>query len=203
VAIGKTLLRRSAVFALLLAATSGVRAEPGPNALAAGTQLRFHLTKPISSKDSLSGVPFQFVLLDPVLVAGRVVVATGAVGDGTLLLAGHSGAAGHEGDLTLRLDSIGTVDHELVTFEDQRFEVNGHNRKVMSSLLQFIPDIGLGAHYIRGSDARLDDKTPITTVLLRPANITMLVPLPPPGVSSPAAVASPSAVTLPSPSPSP
>ena len=169
-----------------------------PSGLAAGTQLRFHLTKPLSSKESRSGAPFQFVLLDPVVVAGRVVVAAGTVGYGTLLLAGHAGNEGHEGDLTLRLDTIGTVDHALVTFEDQRFEINGHNRKIMSSALGFIPDAGIGALFIRGSEARVDDKTPITTVLLRPANITPL-----PGNGPPADVSPAPGLAPPAPMPSP
>jgi hypothetical protein len=199
-----TTFRQVAAFAFSLGVVAGAGAEPMPGALAAGTHLRFHLTKPISSKDSRSGVPFQFVMLDPVVVDGRVVVATGTVGDGTLILAGHAGNEGHEGDLTLRLDTIDTVDHALVTFEDQRFEINGRNRKIMSSVLGFVPDAGIGAIFIRGSDARLDDKTPITTVLLRPANITTVPSaLPPPGVSAAPIIASPSAATMPSPAPAP
>jgi hypothetical protein len=95
---------------------------------------------------------------------------------GTLLLAGKAGTSGHEGDLTLRLDSIPTVSGRQLIFDDQRMRINGRNRKVVAGVLGFIPYAGLGARFIRGSEISLDPQTPLTTVLDRKA--VTLRPLP-------------------------
>ena len=89
-------------------------------------------------------------MLDPVAVDGRTVIAAGATGHGTLLLAGHAGNSGHEGDLTLRLDVIPTVDNRQMVFADQRLRINGKNKKIMSGVLGVIPYAGFGARFIRG-----------------------------------------------------
>jgi hypothetical protein len=137
--------------------------------LPAKTALRVHLTEALSSDHSRTGQHFSFVVLDPVAVDGRPLIARGAKGAGTVLLAGKAGTAGHEGDLTLRLDSVPTVGGHKLVFDDQRIRINGRNRKVMSGALGLIPWAGLGARFIRGSEIRIDPRTPITTVLDRAA----------------------------------
>jgi hypothetical protein len=135
----------------------------------AQTTLRFHLTEPLSSANSKTGAPFAFVLLDPIVVDGQTLVPSGASGSGTLLLAGHAGPSGHEGDLTLRLDSIQALDGRDVYFADQQLHIDGRNKKIMAGALGFVPFAGLGARFIRGADVRIDPSTPIDTVLDRAA----------------------------------
>jgi hypothetical protein len=162
---------------VLLATLAAAPPAPGPTAVPAKTAVRFHLTQPVSSNGNKSGTPFTFVLLDPIAVDGRTLVPSGATGAGTLLLAGHAGTSGHEGDLTLRLDSIATPDGHEILFNDQRLRINGLNRKIMAGLLGFIPYAGIGARFIRGEDVRIAARTPITTVLDRPAALVTRQPV--------------------------
>lgn len=137
-----------------------------------GTHVRFHVNAPLSSGKSKTGQPFAFTLLLPIRVDNGVVIPAGAQGAGTLLLAGHAGSQGHEGDLTLRLDDVRMANGKQLRFKDQRFELNGRNRKAASSLLGFVPVVGYGAMLIRGSESRIDTKTPIETVLQNAAFVT-------------------------------
>jgi hypothetical protein len=186
----KTLVAALALASLTVA---GAHADEPAGSIPAGTRLRFHLTAPVSSNSSKTGQLFQFVLIDPIAIDGRTIAAAGAVGFGTVYLAGHAGTSGHEGDLTLRLDSLPTVDSHNVYFADQRFTVNGRNRKAAALALGFVPYAGFGAFFIRGSDIRLDTTTPVETILLRPAIIAYAPP-------SPTAPASPLATGIVSPS---
>jgi len=177
------MIRGTLALALTLAAATGLAAQPAPSlnvaapdTIPAGTRLRFHLTATVSSNESKSGQGFFFVMLEPVVVGGQTVIAAGETGTGTLVLAGRAGTSGHEGDLTLRLDSIPSADHKrLFAFADQRFEYNGRNQKITSAVLGFVPFVGVGSIFIRGANAHIEPSTPLETVLTRPAT---LVPLP-------------------------
>jgi hypothetical protein len=149
--------------------------------LPAKTTLHFHLAQPLSSDHSKTGQRFSFVLTESLVADGTILVPKDSVGMGTLLLAGKAGTSGHEGDLTLRLDSIPTVSGRQLIFDDQRMRINGRNLKVASGVLGLIPWAGLGAHFIRGSEISIDPETPLTTVLDRKA--VTLRPLPPEPVS--------------------
>jgi len=135
----------------------------------AKTPLAVHLTAPVSSNGSRSGSTFTFVTVDPVVVDGKTVVAAGAQGTGTLILAGHAGWSGHEGDLTLRFDSVQTVDGQVLQLNDQRVEINGRNRKVMAFLAGFVPYAGMAAGFIRGSEVSVAPTTVIHTIIKRDA----------------------------------
>ncbi len=157
------------------ASFAGACADEASRSVPAGTRVKFHLLSPIASNESKTGQAFQFALLNPIALADASIPTQGTTGSGTVYLAGHAGSSGHEGDLTLRLDSLRTADGHTVLFNDQRFKINGRNRKVTAGLLGFIPYAGIGARLIRGSDVRVDPATPIETVLERPATITAIV----------------------------
>jgi len=190
------------------ASAPAAASSPGTPAVAipAGYRLRFHVDALISSNGSKTGQTFGFVLLDPIQVDGQVVAPSGAVGSGTVFLAGHAGNQGHEGDLTLRLDSLDAAADAGITFADQRFQINGRNRKAAATILGFVPYAGLGAMFIRGSDIRVDPSMPIETVLLRPATFASSPKASPATAASPSASGSPSAGPVasspPQPSPS-
>ena len=140
--------------------------------VAAGTRIRFHVDAPLSSATSKTGETFAFTLVDPVHTTGARVIPAGTKGSGTVLVAGHAGSQGHEGDLTLRLDTLALADGGTLSFDNQKFEVNGRNRKAASGILGFIPLVGYGAMFIRGNDVRIDPGTPVETVLDRGALIS-------------------------------
>ncbi len=140
---------------LAIAMTASV-AAPAPVTLPSGTRLRFHLVRPLASDRSKAGQPFSFVLLGPVEIGGRIVVADGAVGTGTVILAGRAGGSGHEGDLTLRLDALPAVNGGLVAFCQQFLHIDGSRKTGLRSL------------FARGSESRISTRTPIETVLTQP-----------------------------------
>jgi hypothetical protein len=152
----------------------------------AGTHVKFHLNETISSNQSKTGQPFDFVLLEPVTVDGREILPAGTTGSGTVYLAGKAGSGGHEGDLTLRLDAMHTPDGRVVTFADERFEINGKNEKTVSRVLGFVPYVGIFARLIRGSDVSVDQSKIVETTLKHPATIT-IAPAPVPSASAAAA----------------
>ncbi len=138
----------------------------------AGTHVRFHVNEPLSSNASKSGQTFAFTLLDDLRTDRGVVAPAGTQGAGTLLLAGHAGTGGHEGDLTLRIERVDLTSGERVAFIGQRIEINGRNRKVAAGMLGFVPFAGVGARFIRGRESRLAVETPVETVLKQPATYT-------------------------------
>jgi hypothetical protein len=168
--------RFAATFLLSAATLTTAIADPAPSTsnetIPSGTRLRFHLTTPLASDRNKAGDAFSFALLDPVVIDGHVVVAQGALGTGTVLVSGHNGTLGHEGDLTLRLNRVRVSEAKTVNFADQQFEVNGGNRKAESRILGLIPDAGIAALFMRGKEVRIDTTTPMQTVLLHPATIT-------------------------------
>jgi hypothetical protein len=163
--------RALTVVALLIATSGATLADQQPQWIAAGTRLKFHLDAPASSSESRTGQTFAFALLAPIVLDGSTIPVDGSTGLGTIVLAGHAGPNGHEGDLTLRIDSLRTADGRIVTFADQNFEINGKNYKIATGVLGFVPFVGIGAHIIRGNEITVDPSTPIETVLLHPATI--------------------------------
>jgi len=151
-----------------------------PEIVPAETVLNFHIVQQLSSDKSKTGQAFQFVMDEPVIVNERTILAAGSIGDGTLILAGHAGTSGHEGDLTLRLDSIATTDHQRLLFDDQLLRINGRNKKIASAALGFVPFVGIGARFIRGDDVLIQTTRPIVTVLERDASTLAAQPSPVP-----------------------
>jgi hypothetical protein len=201
------LVRNAALLALALAILPTVAAADGATlcTIPAGTHVTFLLNAPLSSAKNQTGEAFGFTLVHPIDAPGCTIPVDGAVGLGLVFLSGASGSNGHEGDLTIRPDSIRTPDGRVVTFDDQRIGINGRNRKIASTLLGFVPFAGIAAGYIRGSDIRIDDKTPIDTVLLHPATVTRSdspTPLPSAiALPSPTAIARPSPTAIAAPTP--
>ena len=170
----------------MLGASCLAAADEARGTIPAGARVRFHLLSAISSNRSRTGDRFAFALLAPIAYDDATIPVDGTTGLGTVFLAGHAGNGGHEGDLTLRLDSLRTADGRTVTFDDQRFKIDGRNRKVASGVLGFVPFVGIGSFLIRGSDVRVDPATKIETVLARAADVTPAGGTPPTQTPSPA-----------------
>ena len=134
-----------------------------------GTTLHFHLTQTVSSNGSKTGSTFGFVMDEPIVRDGKTLVAAGTAGTGTVVLAGPAGMRGHEGDLTLRMDSIPTVNKDQILQINQTVEINGRNIKLYSAALGFVPFVGLGASFLHGQNIAIPPDKPITTVLKQDA----------------------------------
>jgi hypothetical protein len=196
-------LRSYALGALLFALAAPVLAGAAPDMLATGTRLQFNLREALSSDKSQTGQSFTFALSAPVKSDAGLTVPAGSIGSGTVYLAGHAGSAGHEGDLTLRLDSLRAPDGKFFNFDDQRFEINGKNRKIASAVLGFVPFVGVASRWaVRGEEVSADPSTPVETVLERPAVLSnaAAVPAPPPSLATPAPPA-PAPTLVPTPVP--
>lgn len=161
--------------ALLVTSVASI-ARADLSSVPAKTTLRLHLRERIASNVTKVGSRFAFAMVEPVVVAGTTIVAKDALGQGTVLVAGHAGTQGHEGDLTLRFDSVSTVDGRRLVFDDQRARINGRNRKAASFFGGFIPFVGMGAGFIRGADIAIEPTTVIENVLERSAAIVASIP---------------------------
>jgi hypothetical protein len=200
--LSRTRLARSFVIIAVIAGCLAVTNSTVQLQVPAGTHVRFHLAAPLSSNESKSGQSFGFVLTDAIEVDGRMIAAVGATGAGTLMLAGRAGNRGHEGDLTLRIDSVPTADGGKILFDNQTFEINGVNAKAASMAAGMIPFVGFFAQFIRGQEEHLGVNRIIETVLLRPADVvggTGVVP----ACAATTAPVSPESLPAPSESPSP
>jgi hypothetical protein len=130
---------------------------------------KLHLMRPVSSAKSKPGEGVAFEMSEPIVVAGETIVERGAKGHLTVVVSGHAGSSGHEGDLTLRFDGVDATQGRHLVFDRQVIEINGHNNKVASAVLGFTPIVGLGARFIRGKDVTIEPSRVMTTILLHPA----------------------------------
>ncbi len=187
--------------ALLVTSVASI-ARADLSSVPAKTTLRLHLRERIASNITKVGSRFAFAMVEPVVVAGTTIVAKDALGQGTVLVAGHAGTQGHEGDLTLRFDSVSTVDGRRLVFDDQRARINGRNRKAASFFGGFIPFVGMGAGFIRGADIAIEPTTVIENVLERSAAIVAsIAPELPSAAPGTGAAATPGPPTVDRPSP--
>jgi hypothetical protein len=189
-----------ALFAVLPPRAASVAATSDACTIPKGTHVTIRLAGPLSSSESHTGEPFAFYLARPIEAPGCAIPPEGADGHGTVYLAGASGSGGHEGDLTLRLDSVRTFDGRYIVFDDQRIGINGRNRKLESGLLGFVPYAGFAAGFIRGSDIHLDALAIVETVLERPATFSSVAPPPPGPVPTPHAKHAAAQTSSPTPS---
>ena len=159
--------------ALALLSVAGVAFAQELAALPPGTPLQVKLSEALSSNGSKTGQVFAFTMATPVTVEGRVVVEAGAKGKGTVVLAGHAGGSGHEGDLKLRFNSVSAAGGGMLPLAAD-FTTEGHKRKTAALLSGFIPFVGMGAPYlIRGDDIEIKAGTVLKvstpTVAVSPA----------------------------------
>ena len=137
----------------------------------AGTTIHFHTMTTLSSKTSKSGSSFIFAMSSPIMRNGKTLVATGATGNGTLVLAGPAGIKGHEGDLTLRLENVWTVKKHVLNL-NQTIAIDGRNIKAYTAALGFVPFVGAAGMLLHGQDITISPSQTITTVLKQDAIIT-------------------------------
>jgi len=74
------------------------------------------------------GERFEAVVDEPVVVGDQIVVPVGAVVEGHVTVARHSGRLHHPGELGLTLDRV-TVDQQIVTLTTSRVVARGGSHK--------------------------------------------------------------------------
>lgn len=87
------------------------RPKPQPIVVPSGTVLTVRTSQGLSSKTSQPGQTFLATLAQPISVAGRAALPTGATVSGTVVSAKAKGKIKGEGELSLALTSISVRDH--------------------------------------------------------------------------------------------
>jgi hypothetical protein len=93
----------------------------------AGTPIDVHLDAPLSSQHSRTNDLFTFTVVHPVVVAGMLVVAQGAQGQGHVTYAHAAEFLGRSGVLTLAYDWVVGEDNEKIRLAGQAASIGGGN----------------------------------------------------------------------------
>ena len=101
---------------------------PAPLVIPAGTPITVRLQQSLSSASSVPGERFEAVIDQPIVVGDQVVVPTGALATGHVVVARRSGRLRHPGELGVTLDSV-TIGQEKVRLETSSFVVRGGSHK--------------------------------------------------------------------------
>jgi hypothetical protein len=96
--------------------------------LPAGTPITVRLQQRLSSASAVPGERFEAVVDQPVIVGDQIVVPVGAVVEGHVTVARHSGRLHHPGELGLTLDRV-TVDQQIITLTTSRMVASGRSHK--------------------------------------------------------------------------
>jgi hypothetical protein len=94
----------------------------------AGTSITIRLQQPLSSASAVPGERFEAVLEEPLLAGDRVVVPAGALVEGHVVSAHHSGRLHHPGVLGLTLDNL-IVDQHNIPLSTSEVAARGKSHK--------------------------------------------------------------------------
>lgn len=109
--------------------TQAAQSEAPPKLIIpAGTPITIRLQQRLSSASAAPGERFEAVVDEPVVVGDQIVVPVGAVVEGHVTVARHSGRLHHPGELGLTLDRV-TVDQQIVTLTTSRVVARGGSHK--------------------------------------------------------------------------
>lgn len=96
--------------------------------LPSGTPVTVRLQERLSSASARPGEPFEAVVDQPVMVGDQIVIPVGAVVEGHVILARHSGRLHHPGELGLTLDRV-TIDQQIINLTTSRVVARGRSHK--------------------------------------------------------------------------
>jgi hypothetical protein len=94
----------------------------------AGTSITVRLQDRLSSKSAVPGERFEAVVDGPVVVGDQIVVPVGALVEGHVIVAHHSGRLHHPGELGLTLDRV-TIDKQIIALNTSRIVGRGPSHK--------------------------------------------------------------------------
>jgi len=143
------------------AQTSAEAAPPVTHAAVAvpsGTPVKISLIEQIASNTAHAGDKIHFKAIEPVVVDGWVIVASGAIGEGEIISAEGAGGNGHPGKMQLQFNWIYGADDLKIKLSDVPENSNGEGAKggastaAIASYLVLGP-LGLFAHnFVHGKD---------------------------------------------------
>lgn len=108
---------------------SSAQAQAPPSVIIpAGTSITIRLQQPLSSASAVPGERFEAVLEEPLVAGDRVVVPAGALVEGHVVSAHHSGRLHHPGVLGLTLDNL-IVDQHNVPLSTSEVAARGKSHK--------------------------------------------------------------------------
>jgi hypothetical protein len=99
----------------------------------AGTQVTVRLQSALSSADSKAGDSFQAVLVEPMVVAGKMIVAPGAAVTGSVVAGKTSGGLNDPGYLRVTLASIAMNGKPIALETSSIFAKGGSHKKHLAS----------------------------------------------------------------------
>lgn len=109
--------------------TQAVQNEAPPKVIIPeGTPITIRLQQRLSSASAVPGERFEAVVDEPVVVGDQIVVPVGAVVEGHVTVARHSGRLRHPGELGLTLDRV-TVDQQIINLTTSRVVARGGSHK--------------------------------------------------------------------------
>jgi hypothetical protein len=114
-------------------ATAGNTAQAAPETspqlvIPAGTSITVRLQQSLSSASAVRGERFEAVVDQPIVVGDRIVVPTGALATGHVVVARRSGRLHHPGELGLTLDSV-NVGQQNIPIATSSFVAHGASHK--------------------------------------------------------------------------
>jgi hypothetical protein len=103
-------------------------AAPAQLILPAGTPITVRLQQRLSSASAVPGERFEAVVDEPVVVGDRILIPVGAMAEGHVIVARHSGRLHHPGELGLTLDRV-TVDRQIIALNTSHVVARGGSHK--------------------------------------------------------------------------
>ena len=103
-------------------------AAPAQLIIPAGTPISVRLQQRLSSASAVPGERFEAVVDEPVVVGDRIAIPVGAMAEGHVIVARHSGRFHHPGKLGLTLDRV-TVDRQIIAFNTSHVVARGRSHK--------------------------------------------------------------------------
>ena len=94
----------------------------------AGTSITVRLQDRLSSASAVPGERFEAVVDGPVVVGDQIVVPVGALVEGHVIVARHSGRLHHPSELGLTLDRV-TIDKQIIALNTSRVVGRGPSHK--------------------------------------------------------------------------
>jgi hypothetical protein len=155
--------------------------------LALGTPITILLDRPLSSRGTTSGQTFTFHSADNVYAVdgNHVAILKGAPGSGEVETVEGAAGNGSGGKIALQFDWIVATDGTKVPLTNSQSSTEGGDTKGASSTATIatyllLGPLGFFAHnFVRGKDAEVSTKTPLTAYVdraIRPGPISTLPP---------------------------
>ena len=143
------------------AAASAVVSSGGSNvALKDGTEIKLRTESEINGNKVAEGDALTFRVSDDVKVDGRTVIAKDAIAKGVVTAASKNGMMGKGGTLSIRVDSVETVDGQKLKLRSSKSGEGGNSTGSTVALTVLFGPIGLLKH---GKAAKINSGTGITT----------------------------------------